>query len=133
MEGVLKGIGDVMYGGIRPEIPGHGGEECARYLSPGQMIGETLLTTAIMVVVGTFGWKTFTLPRVFPKHEDLASKRLLLTLTCLMFGIELGYKLVNRAALYLFNPCHVITIIEVHDHHMHTLVPHMQLKMHLTT
>ena len=113
MDGVLKSVANVIYGGIRPEIPGHGGEECAHYLSPLQMIGETLLTTAIMAVAGTLGWKTLTMPRTFPRHEDLRSKRFLLTFMCVMFGIEIGFKVGNRCLLYLFNPCHVITIIEV--------------------
>lgn len=109
----MKEIGNVMYGGIRPDIPGHGGEECARYLSPRQMIGETLLSTTIMVVVGVLAWRKLTLPRVFPKHEDLTSKRLLLTFMALLFGVEIGYKICTRSALYLLNPCHVITMIEV--------------------
>ena len=113
MEGLLKGVGDVLYGGIRPEIPGHGGEECANYLPPYQLIGETLLSTTIMIVVGGLGVRTLTMPKVFPKHEDLASKRFLLVFMCLMFGIELGYKITNRSVLYLMNPCHVATAIEV--------------------
>ena len=113
MPQMVKEIGNVLYGGIRPDIPGHGGEECARYLSPRQMLGETLLSTAMMVVVGILAWRSFTLPRVFPKHEDLPSKRLLLTFMCLMFGVEIGYKVCTRSALYLLNPCHVIATIEV--------------------
>ena len=113
MEGALKEVGSVLYGGIRPEIPGHGGEVCARYLTPRQLVGETLVTTVMMIVVGVLGWKTFTMPKVFPKHQDLPSKRILLTFTCLLFGIETGYKICTRSLLYLLNPCHVITMIEV--------------------
>jgi hypothetical protein len=114
MEEALKAVGDALYGGIRPEIPGYGGKECASYLPPYQMIGETLLSTAMMIVVGILGWKTLTMPKVFPKHEDLASKRFLLVFMCLTFGIEIGYKLVNRSMLYLLNPCHVTTVIEIY-------------------
>ena len=113
MESFLKGIGDVLYGGIRPDIPGHGGEECAHYLPPYQLIGETLLTTAIMIFVGILAFRTYTMPKVFPKHEDLASKRILLIFLCIVYGIEIGFKIVNRSALYLLNPCHVTTVIEV--------------------
>lgn len=124
MEGVLKDIGNVLYGGIRPEIPGHGGAECASYLSPLQLIGETMLSTSIMIVVGILGWKTFTMAKVFPRHEDLASKRFLLTFMCLLFGVELGYKICNRSALYLLNPCHVITVTEVCACRFYTYLKH---------
>jgi hypothetical protein len=113
MEGTLKSIGNVLYGGIRPEIPGHGGDECANYLTPKQMIGETLLSSTIMVVAGTLAWRTLTMPKTFPRHEDLLSKRALLAAMCLLFGIEIGYKICNRSALYLLNPCHIITAIEI--------------------
>jgi hypothetical protein len=114
MEGILKGVGNVLYGGIRPEIPGHGGEECARYLTPKQLVGETLLSTSIMLFVGILAWKSFTLPKVFPRHQDATSKRILLTFMCLLFGVEIGYKICNRSVLYLLNPCHVITMIEIY-------------------
>ena len=113
MEEALKSIGNVLYGGIRPEIPGHGGDKCANYLTPKQMIGETLLTSTIMVVAGTLAWRTLTMPKTFPRHEDLLSKRALLAALCLLFGIEIGYKICNRSALFLLNPCHIITVIEV--------------------
>lgn len=113
MEETLKSIGNVLYGGIRPEIPGHGGEECANYLTPNQMIGETLLSTTIMVVVGALAWRALTMPKAFPRHEDLVSRRVLLASLCLLFGVEIGFKVCNRCLLYLLNPCHVITVIEV--------------------
>ena len=111
--GVLKDLANALYGGIRPEVPGHGGEECANYLSPYALVGETLLSTVIMVVVGAISLRTLTLPEKFPRRDDFVFKRFLLTFTCLLFGIEIGYKLCSRSALYLLNPCHVITTIEV--------------------
>ena len=104
---------DVLYGGIRPDVPGHGGEVCANYLSSRTMILETLLSTFMMVTVGVFGWKTYTMPKVFPSRDDYTGKRFLLAALCLIFGIEIGYKICSRQVLYLLNPCHVITAIEV--------------------
>ena len=110
---LLSQLEDVLYGGINPEIPGHGGEECALYLSKGTMIFETLLSTSIMIVVGCFAIKTYTIPKAFPIRDDFASKRFLLVLLCLVFGIEIGYKICSKQVLYLLNPCHVITVAEV--------------------
>lgn len=123
MEGVLKDIGAVFYSGIRPNIPGQGGEECIKYLSPRQIVGETLLATTIMVVCGSLSWRTFTMAKVFPKLDEPLFKRLLLTFMCILFGIEAGYKICHQSALFLLNPCHVITMIQVHLCVYHTHLP----------
>lgn len=104
---------DVLYGGIRPDIPGHGGEKCAAYLSKRTMILETLLSTCMMVIVGVFGSCTYTMPQIFSHEKCSTVKKLLLITLCLVFGVEVGYKICSRQVLYLLNPCHVITIIEV--------------------
>ena len=113
MSSLWRELADVLYGGINPDIPGHGGEECANYLPRRTMIFETLLSTSMMIVVGIFGWKTFTMPKAFPRTDDFAGKRFLLTMLCLVFGVEVGYKICSRQVLYLLNPCHIITVIEV--------------------
>ena len=41
------------------------------------------------------------------------SKRFMVIFVCLVFGIEVGYKLASKQVLYLFNPCHVYTVVEV--------------------
>ena len=109
----LEQLGEVLYGGIKPEIPGHGGEECAAYLSRGTMIFETLLSTTMMIVVGAFALMTYSMPKAFPERDDFLGKRFLLVLLSLVFGIEIGYKICSKQVLYLLNPCHVLTIAEV--------------------
>jgi len=113
MSSFWQQLADVMYGGINPDIPGHGGEECANFLPRRTMVLDTLLSTSMMIVVGIFGWKTYTMPKSFPKPDSFVGKRLLLTMLCLVFGVEIGYKICSRELLYLLNPCHVITMIEV--------------------
>lgn len=109
----LEQLGEVLYGGIQPDIPGHGGEECAAYLTKKTMIFETLLSTFMMLVVGAFAVKTYTIPKAFPARDDFLAKRALLVLLCLVFGIEIGYKICSKQVLYLLNPCHVLTVAEV--------------------
>lgn len=109
----VSGLWDVLYGGIRPDIPGHGGEQCAAYLSKQTMVFETFLSTCMMVVVGVFGAYTYTMPKVFSPEKNSVGKKVLLILLCLVFGIEIGFKMCSRQVLYLLNPCHVITVIEV--------------------
>lgn len=137
MESVLKEIGSVLYDGIRPHIPGQGGEECINFLSPRQLVGETLLATTIMVVAGSLSWRTFTMPRVFPKGDEPLIKRFLLTFLCILFGIEAGYKICHRSVLFLMNPCHVITMTQVvlfvNVPHLYTLPFHPSLPPSLPT
>ena len=77
------------------------------------MVLDTLLSTFMMIVVGIFAWKTYTMPKSFPTADSFVGKRVLLVLLCLVFGVEIGYKICSRELLYLLNPCHVITMIEV--------------------
>lgn len=109
----MEELADILYGGIRPEIPGHGGKECAGFLSPSWMVLETLLSTAMMVTVGVIGWYTCTMPKTFPKDRQTPTKQFILVLLCLVFGIEVGYKICSKQVLYLLNPCHIITGVEV--------------------
>ena len=68
----------------------------------------------MMVVAGTFAVMTYTPPpRVSPSDGNPVLKRALLVLLTLVFGVELGYKICSMQVLYLLNPCHVITMIEV--------------------
>ncbi|KAL5476209.1 hypothetical protein EMCRGX_G026125 [Ephydatia muelleri] len=90
---MLEEISDAFCGGIHLDIPGHGGHECAAFLPRTQMVLETLLATVLME------------PRL---------KRFLLVLLCLVFGVEIGYKLCSRSALYLLNPCHVTTMFQIY-------------------
>ena len=67
-----------------------------------------------MAIAGTFALKTFTLPsHVSPHDGNPVLKRVLLIVLCLTLGMELGYKICSGQVLYLLNPCHVITAVEV--------------------
>lgn len=67
-----------------------------------------------MIVTFIFALKTCTMPRLKDINTaEPASKSFMLMLICIVFGIEIGYKLASEQALYLLNPCHVLTIAEV--------------------
>ncbi|KAJ8955641.1 hypothetical protein NQ318_001472 [Aromia moschata] len=41
-------------------------------------------------------------------------RRTLLVLMCLIWGMEIGYKFSSRTVIYLLNPCHVTTAIQIY-------------------
>lgn len=110
----LANIGDWSYHGVNHSIKGNGGPDCVNYLSPQRRIIETIIACTIGVYSLYWGFKKFTLPPV-PKvvREDRGGKRLLLVLMCLVFGIEIGFKFSSRTVIYILNPCHVITTIQI--------------------
>ena len=109
---LLAQLGNVMYGGIKPKIPGHGGAKCIAYLSRSLMVTDTAIASVMMVIVLIYACKTYTLPQVIKDDGNPRFKRLLLVLIAVLFGIELGYKICSRQMLYIMNPCHVITAVE---------------------
>lgn len=107
-------LSNILYGGIKPGIYGHGGPDCASFLSAKHKIFDTVLSTFIMIGLGTIAYFTYSMPKRFPSVDNCPSRRTMLTLMCLIFGIEVGFKIVSRTALYLLNPCHAIAMTEIY-------------------
>ncbi|KAL5509680.1 hypothetical protein EMCRGX_G005084 [Ephydatia muelleri] len=107
--------GDIFYGGIQPNIPGNGGPDCVAFLSKGQLLFETLLGTALVVLFSLCGAKTYTLPaKVASAGKEPLFKKVLLVVLSVVFAIEIVYKVCSRQLLYLLNPCHVCTVLEIY-------------------
>ena len=67
-----------------------------------------------MIVTCYFAFKTYTLPQINEINTtESKSKPFMLIFVTLIFGIEVGYKLASKQVLYLFNPCHIYTVVEV--------------------
>ncbi|GBM70442.1 Transmembrane protein 164 [Araneus ventricosus] len=114
MTSKLADIADWSYQGVNHSIKGNGGPDCVNYLSSQRRIIETFIACSIGVYSLYYGLKRCTIPPV-PKviREDRGGKRLLLVLMCLVFGIEIGFKFSSRTVIYILNPCHVITTIQI--------------------
>lgn len=105
---------NVFFGGIDFRLPGNGGRDCADFLSFKRRILESFLALAVSCLCISFGYRRL----VFPKQskiirKDRGGKRLLLVVLCLVFGVEIGFKFATRSLIFLLNPCHVTTAIQV--------------------
>ena len=108
-------IADVLYGGVDFTLQGNGGRECVDYLTLNQRIVETVVYELFTIFVF---WKTLgkvSIPRDLLAYREGTGvgKRFLLVLLCLIFGIEIGFKFATKQVIFLLNPCHVITAMQV--------------------
>lgn len=108
---------DIAYGGVDFSLPGNGGTECVAFLSLKQRIIETITYELLTAVVLWNVRKRLSVPEELqPSREGSGlGKRLLLVLLCLTFGIEIGFKLATRQVIFLLNPCHVLSALQVRN------------------
>lgn len=104
------------YHGVNISVPRNGGKECSEFLS----MKQRLIETAVVLLV-TLPLLHSSLRSVSPlKHLDYSrqkeplGKRILLVLLCLIWGVEIGFKFSSRAVIFLLNPCHVTTALQIY-------------------
>ncbi|XP_064456184.1 transmembrane protein 164-like isoform X2 [Ornithodoros turicata] len=114
MEGSLLNVAEWAYAGVNHTLAGNGGPECAGFLSMQRRIIETVGVTIFAIFLICWGYKNSQVPPL-PKvvRQDRGGKRALLVLMCLVFGIEIGFKFSTKTVIYILNPCHIITIIQI--------------------
>ena len=108
-------IVDILYGGVDFTLPGNGGKECVEYLTLKQRIIETVVYELFTVFVFYKILGKVSMPKELPvsREGNGAGKRFLLVLLCVVFGIEIGFKFATKQVIFLLNPCHVVTVIQV--------------------
>ena len=103
------------YSGVDFSLYGNGGDECSGYLSPTHLIVETTLIVCLTLTFEFYYSWSKSVPGYEPNLQlkERFGRKLLLAGLCLIWGIEIGYKLSTRQLIFILNPCHVLTFIQV--------------------
>lgn len=106
---------DWAYTGVDFSLAGNGGDDCVNFLSVRQRIIESILVGIVSGLVLYRAVRRLTLPEKLTPADrlDHCGKRILLVVMCLTFGIELGFKFATRQMIYILNPCHLVTMLQV--------------------
>jgi len=103
------------YAGVNNTLAGNGGPDCVAAVPPLQRALETILFTGIGLLEIYVAYPRVRLQAtpVVPSTMHRAGRRILIAFMCLTFGIELGFKFATRQMIWILNPCHIVTMIQV--------------------
>ncbi|KAL4708073.1 hypothetical protein ACJJTC_009852 [Scirpophaga incertulas] len=103
------------YAGANRAVPRNVGPECAYFLSHQRQVIETLIVCTICVITIIKTYPKLNIPKEDSYiKSDRGGKRLLVILLALLWGMEIGFKFASRTVIYLLNPCHVTTLIQIY-------------------
>lgn len=109
------------YSGINYSLAGNGGPECAAMVPGTQRIAETVFVVVTSCLELWLTYPRLKLPNPLPLCNDRVTdggfgRRILLLIMCLTFGIELGFKFASRQMIWILNPCHIVTMMQVRSY-----------------
>ncbi|XP_072900425.1 transmembrane protein 164-like isoform X5 [Hemitrygon akajei] len=112
---------DTVYGGVDPNITGNGGPECAAFLSVRQRALESVIMIAVSLLqivlayqkIGDGFQEHWNLSGSAQEHHETLGRNVLQAALCLTFGLEIGFKCASKTLIYLLNPCHVVTALQI--------------------
>ncbi|MCP9258554.1 hypothetical protein DINM_001582 [Dirofilaria immitis] len=121
-------IYDYLLGGINNFIPENGGPQCLEFLSLWQRVVETLILVPFAIagiIISSKNLEPINLPN-FDKVSVSVDKNVvltnsgknlvkyyILTFYCFIFGSEIIYKLINRTVIFILNPCHIASALQI--------------------
>lgn len=107
------------YSGVDFSLAGNGGYDCVDFIPGVQKIIETI---CVLIMCSVEMWIAYphlllpnplTLMTMSGQKTEGVGKRILLVVMCLTFGIEMGFKFATSQMIWILNPCHIITMIQI--------------------
>ncbi|CAF0758808.1 unnamed protein product [Didymodactylos carnosus] len=112
------------YSGVDFTIKDNGGPECLVYASTAQRLYETgiiIIWVAFELHYAIYYAHTrFTDPNDTPfpaedceERKPSVLRRIILVVYAWLWGIEIGFKIASRQLIWILNPCHIVTLIQI--------------------
>ncbi|XP_066924131.1 transmembrane protein 164-like isoform X2 [Clytia hemisphaerica] len=112
------------YEGVDFQLAGNGGFDCYDYLTIQSRVTDTcVFVMLVFILIFPKIIRSLTLPKEWeiakfcqkPTAQRICGfRKFLLIALSIILGIELGYKISERSWIFLLNPCHVITILQIY-------------------
>lgn len=104
------------YDGVNASIPRNTGPECVNYLTTTRHIIESAIIVPLAIC--TFKYGLSKLPPLHINYDGtnriVFGKQLLLIMMTGLLGLEMGFKLCTRSFIYIMNPCHITSMLQVY-------------------
>ncbi|CAJ0583942.1 unnamed protein product, partial [Mesorhabditis spiculigera] len=102
---------EVAIAGVNHSIEGNGGPLCISFMPTWQRYLESLIFVPIASYIAYRLWPYLDLNFTCDPRD--ASRSPVLTWYSLIFGAEIAYKLISKTGIFLLNPCHITTIMQL--------------------
>lgn len=104
-------------GGVTNETPRTMGPECENYMTDRRRWIEAVFFCILFTCILRWAAKRME-PIQIPDAKELekphtTTRLMLLIFMTFIFGIEMGFKLANRSVIFVLNPCHIQTLVQV--------------------
>ena len=96
-----------------------GGPKCQSHLPLYMKLSENVVVALYMMFLYAWTFRTLTrvtdstVEKMRKRDETSASKKFVLAAFCLVFGMQLAYKVISKRLIFLLNPCHALSIAQV--------------------
>lgn len=115
MGSLWNNVAGVLYGGVDVKLAGNGGAECRDFLTTSRKVTETLVLGGVGIAYIVWGLCRIYLPpsQRYSCRERYEGRNVMMLLMTLIFGAQVTFKLATKQVIFLLNPCHVITALQI--------------------
>lgn len=107
-------IMDWAAGGINMSDVKYAGKECIEFVDGTLRMVETVLILLACSFLFYWNLSKCKLPNINYADKDRTGRRFLLVLLCMCWGMEIGFKCASKTLIYLMNPCHITTAMQIY-------------------